>query len=124
MRYLTMPAAFVCILFLAGCPSGIEGYDDLTLPPVEQARKDVLDAGALWRPTQIVLEQAVTEPTISDSLKQQIQTADREITAALNAYRESVAAGDDSTTAKFRAFIDLLSRAQALLIDAQTEGVI
>ncbi|MGI9502741.1 MAG: hypothetical protein ACR2RE_06770 [Geminicoccaceae bacterium] len=126
MRYLTTPMAFICILFLAACPSNIAGYDDLdlTLPPAEAARKDVFDAGALYEPVQVVLEQAVTEPSISDGLKSKIQLVDQEATAALNDYRAGIASGADDVSARLATFIAVLGRAQALLLDVQTEGLI
>lgn len=124
MRYFALPLSALLIVFVAACDSNVPGYDDLVLPPLEETRKGVFDAGAAYEPVQVVLEQAVNEPTISDSLKRQIQAVDREAVAALQEYRAAVASGADDTTARLTAVIAILGRAQALLLEAQAEGVI
>lgn len=127
MRYLNGACAVLLLVLAAGCGDDVAGYDSLALPPAEQARKDVLDVAAIYQPVQIIIEQAVTEPLISAELKSALQLADREAVAALVAYRQSVdqlGPGADGVTERLQAFMVALSRAQALLVDAQTEGVL
>ena len=115
-------------LFVGGgtCSSDIPGYDELdqTLVGEEAARKDVFDAAAAYVPVQVVFENVVGDPALPPALKTAIQEVDREMTAAITAYKTAVLAGADDTTAKLTVAINVLGRAQALLLRIQTEGLL
>ena len=128
MRMRNWIALLLVVPFLgaATCSSDVPGYDELdnTLTGEERARKGVFDAAAAYVPVQVVFETAVSDPALPSNYKTAIQRIDREMTAAITAYRDAVVAGADDTTAKLQTAIEVLGRAQALLLELQVEGLV
>ncbi len=119
-------------LSLAGCPSffgGTEGYDELdtALAPGDLARKDVFDAAASWTPVQIVLEQAVFNPDVPGDVKHAIKLVSGEMTAALISYRNAVeqqGSGGDLTAARLQTVLQIMVRAQTLMLQLYTDNLV
>lgn len=104
---------------MAQCSRDVEGYDTLSdrLSAGEQAQKAAFDVAATYDPIQQVFLAAVQNPDVPDVVKAKIRTADKEMVNAINAYRAALESGSDQTTAILQTAVEVLSRAQLLVLE-------
>lgn len=128
---LTRLIAIAALAFMvSGCAlvdqiaggADVPGYVELsdTLPAGEAARLDFFNAAAAYSNVQIILEQAVLNPSTPEALRDRIKAADAEMVAALHEYEaivESAPDDVDAITLRLTAAVTALNRAQLLLIE-------
>lgn len=107
-----------CSIFGGGSLTNVEGYGQLeqNLSPTEIARKDLLDTAGDYLLIQEVLKQAKLNPQVGDDFKTAIVEVNDQMAAALTDYRTNLSAGPDVLTAKLQTLLQILERANLLMV--------
>lgn len=105
----------------------VAGWEQLEqdLEGEDKARLGVFNAVAAYEPVQIVFEQLLTNPMLPSALRTSIKETDAQVVQAIRDYHNLVITlgpASDTTTAQLTLLVQVLQRAQLLLIEAQQTG--